>query len=100
MFAIDNLSALGALDAIRARGLRVPDDMALAAFDDIPWFVHTDPPITATPSARASWGAPPCARWSTASRGGSPSPSPSPPVSSYAARAASRLHKPPLCSPP
>ncbi len=39
--------ALGALDAIRARGLRVPDDIALAAFDDIPWFVHTGPPITA-----------------------------------------------------
>ncbi len=47
MFAADNLMALGALDAIRARGLRVPDDIALAAFDDIPWFVHTDPPITA-----------------------------------------------------
>ncbi|MFM9370872.1 LacI family DNA-binding transcriptional regulator [Streptomyces sp. Da 82-17] len=47
VFAADNLMALGALDAIRARGLRVPDEMALAAFDDIPWFVHTDPPITA-----------------------------------------------------
>ncbi|MFI9503764.1 LacI family DNA-binding transcriptional regulator [Nocardia sp. NPDC052566] len=47
IFAADNLMALGALDAIRAQGLRVPDDIALAAFDDIPWFVHTDPPITA-----------------------------------------------------
>jgi LacI family transcriptional regulator len=47
VFAADNLMALGALDAIRARGLRVPDDIALAAFDDIPWFVHTAPPITA-----------------------------------------------------
>ncbi|MEU6499815.1 LacI family DNA-binding transcriptional regulator [Streptomyces californicus] len=47
VFAADNLMALGALDAIRARGLRVPDDIALAAFDDIPWFVHTGPPITA-----------------------------------------------------
>ncbi|MFB6982278.1 LacI family DNA-binding transcriptional regulator [Streptomyces scopuliridis] len=47
VFAADNLMALGALDAIRARGLSVPDDIALAAFDDIPWFVHTDPPITA-----------------------------------------------------
>jgi LacI family transcriptional regulator len=47
VFAADNLMALGALDAIRARGLRVPEDLALAAFDDIPWFVHTDPPITA-----------------------------------------------------
>ncbi|MFD3620381.1 LacI family DNA-binding transcriptional regulator [Streptomyces sp. NPDC058676] len=47
VFATDNLMALGALDAIRARGLSVPEDIALAAFDDIPWFVHTDPPITA-----------------------------------------------------
>jgi LacI family transcriptional regulator len=47
VFATDNLMALGAMDEIRARGLRVPDDVALVAFDDIPWFVHTDPPITA-----------------------------------------------------
>ncbi len=47
VFAADNLMALGALDAVRARGLRVPEDLALAAFDDIRWFVHTDPPITA-----------------------------------------------------
>ncbi|MEI7030281.1 LacI family DNA-binding transcriptional regulator [Streptomyces pratensis] len=47
VFAADNLMALGALDALRARGVRVPDAVGLAAFDDIPWFVHTDPPITA-----------------------------------------------------
>ncbi|WP_330254447.1 LacI family transcriptional regulator [Nocardia sp. NBC_00565] len=47
IFAADNLMALGALDTIRARGLRIPEHIALAAFDDIPWFVHTDPPITA-----------------------------------------------------
>lgn len=47
VFAADNLMALGVLDAVRARGLRIPEDIGLAAFDDIPWFVHTDPPITA-----------------------------------------------------
>jgi LacI family transcriptional regulator len=47
IFAGDNLMALGALDEIRARGLRVPGDVALASFDDVPWFVHLDPPITA-----------------------------------------------------
>ncbi|MEV6400167.1 LacI family DNA-binding transcriptional regulator [Streptomyces sp. NPDC051907] len=47
VFAADNLMALGALDAIRAAGLRIPHDIALAAFDDIRWFAHTDPPITA-----------------------------------------------------
>ncbi|MFF4182723.1 LacI family DNA-binding transcriptional regulator [Streptomyces sp. NPDC001691] len=47
VFAADNLMTLGALDALRARGLRIGEDIALAAFDDIPWFVHTDPPVTA-----------------------------------------------------
>jgi LacI family transcriptional regulator len=47
VFAADNLMALGAMDELRRRGLRVPDDIALAAFDDIPWFLHTDPPVTA-----------------------------------------------------
>ncbi|NLU66452.1 LacI family DNA-binding transcriptional regulator [Streptomyces sp. HNM0574] len=47
IFATDNLMALGAMDELRSRGLRVPRDMALAAFDDVPWFLHTDPPITA-----------------------------------------------------
>jgi LacI family transcriptional regulator, galactose operon repressor len=47
VFAGDNLMALGALDEIRARGMRIPDDVALASFDDVAWFVHVDPPITA-----------------------------------------------------
>lgn len=47
IFAGDNLMALGALDEIRARGLRVPDDVGLASFDDVAWFVHLDPPLTA-----------------------------------------------------
>ena len=47
VFAADNLMTLGALDALRAHGLRIGEDIALAAFDDIPWFVHTDPPVTA-----------------------------------------------------
>ncbi|WP_030877967.1 LacI family DNA-binding transcriptional regulator [Streptomyces sp. NRRL S-1868] len=47
VFATDNLMALGVMDQLRTLGLRVPEDVALAAFDDIPWFLHTDPPITA-----------------------------------------------------
>ena len=56
IFAADNLMALGAMQEIRARGLRVPGDVALAAFDDIPWFVHTDPPITAIAQPTAALG--------------------------------------------
>ncbi|MEN3583857.1 LacI family DNA-binding transcriptional regulator [Streptomyces sp. ZYX-F-203] len=56
VFAADNLMALGALDAVRARGLRVPEDLALVAFDDIPWFTHTDPPVTAVAQPTADLG--------------------------------------------
>ncbi|MCZ2523289.1 LacI family DNA-binding transcriptional regulator [Streptomyces sp. NPDC059506] len=56
VFAADNLMALGAMDEIRSRGLRVPQDVALAAFDDIAWFVHTDPPITAVAQPTAELG--------------------------------------------
>ncbi|MFF5262707.1 LacI family DNA-binding transcriptional regulator [Actinomadura viridis] len=47
IFVGDNLMALGALDEIRARGLRIPQDVALACYDDLPWFTHLDPPVTA-----------------------------------------------------
>ncbi|WKU47965.1 LacI family DNA-binding transcriptional regulator [Streptomyces sp. VNUA116] len=47
VLATDNLMALGALDEMRARGLRVPSDVALVAFDDVAWFAHLDPPLTA-----------------------------------------------------
>ncbi|MFB4314285.1 LacI family DNA-binding transcriptional regulator [Actinomadura sp. 21ATH] len=47
IFAGDNLMALGALDEIRARGLAIPSRVALASYDDLPWFTHVDPPVTA-----------------------------------------------------
>ncbi|MEP6811724.1 MAG: LacI family DNA-binding transcriptional regulator [Actinomycetota bacterium] len=39
--------AFGALSACRARGLRVPDDVALVSFDDPPFGDLLDPPLTA-----------------------------------------------------
>ncbi|WP_343063074.1 LacI family DNA-binding transcriptional regulator [Actinomadura verrucosospora] len=47
VFAGDNLMALGALDEIRARRLRIPADVGIASYDDVPWFTHVDPPVTA-----------------------------------------------------
>ncbi|MDX6411509.1 MAG: LacI family transcriptional regulator [Gaiellaceae bacterium] len=35
VFTVNNLVALGAIEAIRAAGLEVPDDIALVCFDDI-----------------------------------------------------------------
>jgi LacI family transcriptional regulator len=38
--------ALGALIALREAGLRVPEDMAIVGFDDIPAARLVDPPLT------------------------------------------------------
>jgi len=42
----NNLMAIGALAAIRACGLRVPDDIAMIAVDNPPWAELLDPPLT------------------------------------------------------
>ncbi|PSK99065.1 LacI family transcriptional regulator [Murinocardiopsis flavida] len=47
VFAADNLMALGALRCVHERGLRLGTDIALASFDDLPWFEYVEPPITA-----------------------------------------------------
>ncbi|WP_214412227.1 LacI family DNA-binding transcriptional regulator [Sphaerisporangium fuscum] len=56
IFLGDNLMALGALDEIRKRGLRIPGDVAVVSFDDVPWFTHIDPPITAISQPTAELG--------------------------------------------
>jgi len=42
----NNLMTIGALRSIRARGLRVPDDLALVSIDDPFWAELVDPPLT------------------------------------------------------
>jgi len=46
VFAHNDLSAAGAMSALREAGLRVPEDVAVVGFDDIPLAAHTDPPLT------------------------------------------------------
>jgi DNA-binding LacI/PurR family transcriptional regulator len=46
IFCANDATAEGALDAIRARRLDVPDDVALAGFDDLEFAAHLDPPLT------------------------------------------------------
>jgi DNA-binding LacI/PurR family transcriptional regulator len=46
IFCANDATAAGALDSIRARGLRVPDDVALAGFDDLDFAARLDPPLT------------------------------------------------------
>jgi len=40
------MTAIGGLKAIRTRGLRVPDDISLVGFDDLPLALYVDPPLT------------------------------------------------------
>ncbi|MGH2617416.1 MAG: LacI family DNA-binding transcriptional regulator [Thermomicrobiales bacterium] len=42
----NNLMTIGALRALRARGLRVPNDVGLVAIDDPFWAELVDPPLT------------------------------------------------------
>lgn len=46
MFAANNFMAIGALRALRASGLRVPEDIALVCFDDLEQAAEIDPFLT------------------------------------------------------
>ena len=46
IFCANDASAAGALDSIKARGLRSPEDVALAGFDDLEFARSLDPPLT------------------------------------------------------
>jgi LacI family transcriptional regulator len=46
LLVADNLMAIGALRAIKERGLRIPEEVALVSIDDPPWAELTDPPLT------------------------------------------------------
>ncbi|WP_405984660.1 LacI family DNA-binding transcriptional regulator [Streptomyces sp. NBC_00872] len=46
VFAQNDISAAGAMRALRAAGRSVPGDIAVVGFDDIPMAQHTEPPLT------------------------------------------------------
>jgi LacI family transcriptional regulator/LacI family repressor for deo operon, udp, cdd, tsx, nupC, and nupG len=46
LFVCNNLMTVGALAAIHNRGLRIPQDVAVVGFDDLPWAEALDPPPT------------------------------------------------------
>jgi len=46
IFAANDSMAIGAMSALQAAGCRVPDDVAVAGFDDIPISRYMSPPLT------------------------------------------------------
>lgn len=57
IFAANDSMAIGALSALRDAGVRVPADMAVAGFDDIPIARYTSPPLTSVHVPIAELGA-------------------------------------------
>ena len=56
IFAANDSMAIGAMSALREAGLRVPEDMAVAGFDDIPIARYTSPPLTSVHVSIAELG--------------------------------------------
>jgi LacI family repressor for deo operon, udp, cdd, tsx, nupC, and nupG len=46
VFCSNDEMAMGAMQAIKARGLKVPQDVSVVGFDDIRFARYTDPPLT------------------------------------------------------
>ncbi len=56
VFCYNDMSALGALKAIREAGLRVPRDISLVGFDDLFVAEYSDPPLTTIRQPRRQMG--------------------------------------------
>jgi LacI family transcriptional regulator len=57
LLAANNVSAIGMVKAVRARGLRVPDDVALIGFDDTVWTQLIEPALTVVAQPVGALGA-------------------------------------------
>src|SRR6476661_6479314 len=57
VFAANDSMAIGALSAFRQAGVRIPEEMAIAGFDDIPLARYMDPPLSSVRVHIADLGA-------------------------------------------
>lgn len=46
IFATNNLHTLGMLEAVNRAGLRIPEEISVVGFDDMPWAKAISPPLT------------------------------------------------------
>ncbi|HEV7603668.1 MAG TPA: LacI family DNA-binding transcriptional regulator [Candidatus Limnocylindrales bacterium] len=56
VLAYNDLMAIGAMRAIRGRGLAVPRDMSLIGFDDVSFAAYVDPPLTTLSQSTTEMG--------------------------------------------
>jgi len=59
VFIASDVVAFGAMKAIRHSGKRIPDDIAVVGFDDVPVAAYVDPPLTTIrlPAFKLGWKA-------------------------------------------
>ena len=56
VLAFNDLVAMGLLSALSDRGVRVPQDVSITGFDDIPFAAYTSPPLTTASVPAAELG--------------------------------------------
>lgn len=76
IFAVNDAAALGVIAGLRARGVRVPGDVAVAGFDDIPYAALASPALTTASH--------PVGRIASAAAQAALSGQPAPPVTAFA----------------
>lgn len=57
IFAASDLMAMGAIRAASEAGLKLPDELSIVGFDDIPFAEHTTPPLTTLRQDKQGLGA-------------------------------------------
>jgi len=61
-FADNDLIAIGAMEALREAGYRIPEDVSIVGFDDIPACEYMTPPLTTIAVPKLNMGES-AARW-------------------------------------
>ncbi len=62
LFAVTDLLAFGAMEAIKDLGLRVPEDVAIIGYDDIPLSAELNPPLSSVHQPREEMASETCNR--------------------------------------
>ncbi len=62
IFAVTDLLAFGAMEAIKTLGFRVPEDIAIVGYDDIPLAAELNPPLSSVHQPREEMASETCKR--------------------------------------